>query len=180
VKFLYLGFLVAPALFLVACALQNNQVTPHPPPAYYSISGTVVNLAGSNGGLVLQNDGRDDLPVNASGNFQFATSIASGSAFNVAVLTQPSNPVQQCSVANGSGTAMGSVNSVKVECGHNEWAWMPARRPSTRMVLMEHSDRLRPRTLRGDANLPLCGPTAPEISGCLVDMVTTPAELSCR
>ena len=123
-KFLYLGFLVAPALFLVACALQNNQVTPHPPPAYYSISGTVVNLAGSNGGLVLQNDGRDDLPVNASGNFQFATSIASGSAFNVAVLTQPSNPVQQCSVANGSGTAMGSVNSVKVECGHNEWAWM--------------------------------------------------------
>jgi len=123
VKFFYSGLLIAPALFLIGCASQNsnNQVTP---PPQYAISGIVVDLAGSNGGLVLQNNGTDDLPVNANGSFQFATTIPSGSAFNVTVLTQPSSPVQQCTVANGSGVATANVNSVKVECGHNEWAWM--------------------------------------------------------
>jgi hypothetical protein len=124
VKFLYPGFLIALVLFLVGCASQNNQVTPPPPPAQYAISGTVVNLAGSNGGLVLQNNGKDDLPISANGNFQFAATIASGSPFSVTVLTQPSSPVQQCTVANGNGTATANVTSVKVECGHNEWVWM--------------------------------------------------------
>lgn len=127
-KFLYRSFLIALVFFLVGCASQNNQVTvsppPPPPPAQYAISGTVANLAGSSSGLVLQNNGKDDLPVNANGNFKFATTITSGTPFNVTVLTQPTSPVQQCTVANGSGTAMANVNSVKVECGHNEWAWM--------------------------------------------------------
>jgi len=83
-----------------------------------------VNLVESNGGLILQNNGKDDLPVNANGSFHFATTIVSGNAFNVTVQTQPSSPVQQCTVANGSGMAVANVNNVKVECGHNEWAWM--------------------------------------------------------
>ena len=41
-------------------------------------------------------------------------------------------------------------------------------------------DRLRPRTLRGGANLPLHGPTALEISGCLVDMDQILMERYCR
>ena len=123
-KFVYQGFLVPLVLFLVGCASQNNQVTPPPPPAQYSISGTVVNLAGSDGGLVLQDNGKDDLAINANGNFQFANTIASGSPFNITVLTQPSAPVQRCTVANGSGMAVGNVTTVKVECGHNEWAWI--------------------------------------------------------
>src|SRR3954466_9792353 len=98
VKFFYPGFLIALALLLVGCASQNNQVTPPPPPAQYWISGTAVNLAGSDGGLVLQDNGKDDLAVNANGNFQFANTIASGSPFNVTVLTQPSAPVQTCTV----------------------------------------------------------------------------------
>ncbi len=92
--------------------------------AQYTISGTLVNLAGNSGGLVLQDNGKDNLPVNANGNFQFATTVTGGSAYNVTVLTQPSSPVQQCSVANGNGTATANVNNVKVDCGHNEWAWM--------------------------------------------------------
>lgn len=83
-----------------------------------------MNLVESNGGLILQNNGKDDLPVNANGSFHFATTIVSGNAFNVTVQTQPSSPVQQCTVANGSGMAVANVNNVKVECGHNEWAWM--------------------------------------------------------
>lgn len=122
-KSLFPCFLIAPALFLVGCASQSNPGTP-PPPAQYTISGTVVDLAGSDGGLVLQDNGKDNLPVNVNGNFQFATTITSGSTYNVTVLTQPSSPVQQCTVANGSGTATANVSDVKVECGHNEWAWM--------------------------------------------------------
>jgi N-acetylneuraminic acid mutarotase len=129
VKFLYPSFLIALAFILVGCASQNYQVSPPllptPPPApQYTISGTAVDLAGNNGGLVLQNNGQDDLPVNANGEFHFASTIASGTTFNVSVFTQPSSPVQQCTVAHGSGTAISDVSDVKVECGHNEWAWM--------------------------------------------------------
>jgi N-acetylneuraminic acid mutarotase len=134
VKFLYRSFVVALVFFLVGCGSQNSLVTPlpplppppppPPPVAQYTVSGTVVNLAGINGGLILQNNGTDDLPVNANGTFQFATTIASGTPFDTTVFTQPSSPAQQCTVANGIGVAIANVNNVKVECGHNEWGWM--------------------------------------------------------
>src|SRR5579872_1129271 len=107
-----------------ATANVSNVVVQCAPPAQYTISGTLVDLAAGSGGLVLQNNGTDDLLVNANGGFQFATTISNGSAYNVTVLSQPSSPVQQCTVANGSGTATANVTNVKVECGHNEWAWM--------------------------------------------------------
>ncbi len=108
-----------------ADGVNSNPVTINvSAPPQYTISGTVVNLAGNNGGLVLQDNGKDNLAVNANGNFQFAATVTAGSAYNVIVLTQPSSPVQQCTVANGSGLATANVNNVKVDCGHNEWAWM--------------------------------------------------------
>lgn len=68
-------------------------------------------------GLVLQNDGRDDLTVSADGSFTFATPLADGSAYDVTVLTQPTSPDQSCTVANGSGTlAGGDVTDVQVTC----------------------------------------------------------------
>ena len=127
-KFLCRSLVIALVLFLVGCGSQSSLITPlpppPPPPAKYAISGTVVNLAGNNGGLILQNNGTDDLPVNANGTFRFATTMASGTPFNITVFTQPSSPVQQCTVANGSGTATANINNVKVECGHGEWGWM--------------------------------------------------------
>ena len=132
-KYLY-RFVLALVLFLIGCASPNSQVTPlpplppppppPPPPAHYVVSGTVVNLAGTNGGLILQDNGTDDLPVNANGTFQFATTIASGKPFDITVFTQPSSPLQQCTVENGTGVATSNVSNIKVECGHNEWAWM--------------------------------------------------------
>ena len=114
--------LASSAILLSSCATNNNQ-TP-PPPHSYTISGTVLNLVANNTGLVLQNNGGDNLSITASGTFRFATSVASGSAYSVTVASQPTNPAQQCSVTNGSGTATTNVSNVKVECGHNEWAWM--------------------------------------------------------
>ena len=81
----------------------------------YTIGGTISGLTGS--GLVLQNNGGNNLSV-ASGatSFTFSTAVAPGSAYNVSVLTQPSGPVQVCTVTNGSGTANGNVTNVQVAC----------------------------------------------------------------
>jgi 6-phosphogluconolactonase (cycloisomerase 2 family) len=81
-----------------------------------TVGGTVTGLAGT--GLVLQNNGGDDLTVSASGAFTFATPLADGAAYDVSILTQPASPAQICAVANGKGTIAGgaSVTSVAVRC----------------------------------------------------------------
>ena len=73
---------------------------------------------------MLQDNDGDNLVVNANGSFHFATALASGSNYSVTILTQPSNPAQTCSVANGSGKAMADVTNVLLDCGHNEWTWV--------------------------------------------------------
>ncbi len=80
----------------------------------YTIGGTVSGLAGS--GLVLQDNGGDNLPISGNGAFTFATAVASGSNYSVTVLTQPSNPTQTCTVANANGVAGNNVSSVSVTC----------------------------------------------------------------
>lgn len=82
--------------------------------AQYTVGGTINGLAGS--GMVLQNNGGDNLTVTGTGTvpFTFAT-VVSGS-YNVTVLTQPSNPTQVCTVTNGSGTATANVTNVSISC----------------------------------------------------------------
>jgi hypothetical protein len=87
--------------------------SPAPPPV--NIGGSVTGLTGS--GLVLQNNGGDDLDIVANGDFTFATQVAAGTGYAVTVKTQPSNPAQKCTVARGSGTApAGGVDDVLVTC----------------------------------------------------------------
>lgn len=80
----------------------------------YTIGGSVSGLSGS--GLVLQNNGGDNLSVVANGSFTFGTSIQSGSSYSVSVKTQPSSPTQSCTVTNASGTATSNVTNVSVSC----------------------------------------------------------------
>ena len=81
----------------------------------FTVSGTVSGLAGS--GLVLQNNGEDDLAIDSDGSFTFASSLTSGSNYNVEVLDYPVKPLQSCSLANATGTIDGAdVNDVAVEC----------------------------------------------------------------
>jgi hypothetical protein len=83
--------------------------------ATYTIGGTISSLTGT--GLVLQDNGGDNLKVSANGGFTFPTAIASAGTYNVTVLTQPSNPAQTCGVTNGSGTvASANVTNVQVTC----------------------------------------------------------------
>ena len=87
---------------------------PPPPPVTFSVGGTVTGLTGS--GLVLQNNGGDDLAVSADGAFTFASAVAAGASYVVGVRTQPTNPAQFCSVQNGSGSASQDVTHIVVSC----------------------------------------------------------------
>jgi large repetitive protein len=81
----------------------------------FALRGTVSGLAGT--GLVLQNNGGDDLAIATNGEFSFPSPIASGAVYSVTVKTQPSGPSQSCSVANGSGTiGSADVTNVAVNC----------------------------------------------------------------
>jgi hypothetical protein len=81
----------------------------------YSIGGTASGLTGS--GLVLQNNGKDDLTVAADGSFTFATPVASAGAYAVTVKTQPASPAQTCTVSNGSGTVVNNnIGTVAISC----------------------------------------------------------------
>ncbi len=82
----------------------------------FTVGGTVSALTGT--GLVLQNNGGDNLPIGANGAFTFTTPILSGATYAVTVSTQPTGPAQTCSVTSGSGTVgAANVTNVGVFCG---------------------------------------------------------------
>ena len=87
----------------------------------FSVGGTVIGLQGS--GLVLQNNGSDDLPVNQDGLFTFASGLASGAGYNVTVRRQPSDPTQACTVTNARGTIGSSdVGNIVVSCSTSDFS----------------------------------------------------------
>jgi 6-phosphogluconolactonase (cycloisomerase 2 family) len=95
--------------------------TPTPTAPTYTIGGAVGGLAGT--GLVLQDNGGDDLAIPSSGAFTFATRLASGAAYGVTVRTPPSNPSQTCTVTGGAGTvASANITGVTVTCTTNTYA----------------------------------------------------------
>jgi len=100
------GTIISANITLVAISCTSNG---------HTVGGTVGGLAGS--GLVLQDNGGDNLAVSASGAFTFATPLVSGAAYAVTVQTQPSSPPQYCSVTNGTGTmTAANVTSVTITC----------------------------------------------------------------
>lgn len=82
------------------------------PTITYSVGGSVSGLTGS--GLVLQDNGGDNLAISADGAFTFAAQVGGSAPYSVTVLTQPGGQV--CTVANGSGTANANVSNVAVNC----------------------------------------------------------------
>lgn len=79
------------------------------------VGGSVSGLLGN--GLVLQLNGAEALPITADGAFQFDAELLSGDSYAVTVLSQPSVPVQDCSVANGAGVVPdGDISDVSIDC----------------------------------------------------------------
>jgi hypothetical protein len=86
------------------------------PAVEVTIGGTVDGLE-SDSGLVLQNNGADDKPIAADGPFDFDTPLLAGSTYSVTVLTNPTNPAQDCFVSGGSGPVpFQDVTNVAVTC----------------------------------------------------------------
>jgi hypothetical protein len=119
-----LPFTVGPILMIngansIADASLNFDNTLHP---HLRLGGEVTtvftvggSISGLNGSVTLQNNGGDDLDVNANGSFAFVTALADSDGYSVTVLTQPAG--QTCSVTNGAGTVSGAaVTDVAVDC----------------------------------------------------------------
>jgi 6-phosphogluconolactonase (cycloisomerase 2 family) len=84
----------------------------------YTVGGTISGLTGS--GLVLK-DTTNNHPVTVAANattFTITPAIASGTAYAVSVLTQPTAPAQTCTVTGGgTGTVTtAAVTSVAITC----------------------------------------------------------------
>jgi hypothetical protein len=85
----------------------------------FRIRGRVSDLEGS--GLILQNNGGDDLPIASNGRFTFPTTLPAGSPYNVTVARQPTNPDQNCRVRDGAGTVRSrDVNDVRIRCDDDD------------------------------------------------------------
>lgn len=84
----------------------------------YNVGVTVSGLIAS--GLVLQDNGADNLGVASNGRFNFNTPIASGSAYAATIFSQPVG--ETCAIANGSGTiASSNVGNISVACVPNTY-----------------------------------------------------------
>ncbi|MDF1562125.1 MAG: hypothetical protein P1V51_03730 [Deltaproteobacteria bacterium] len=83
----------------------------------YALGGTVMGLVGA---LVLQNQGADDLRIEADGPFAFSTRLDEGTAFAVTLLSDPL--LQNCAVSGAEGV-MGTedVTTVEVTCEDKRW-----------------------------------------------------------
>ena len=74
-------------LLLTGCGGGGDSPAPT-----WTIGGTITGLTGA--GLVLRNNGGNDLAVAASGSFTFAGGVPNGTPYAVTVQAQPTNPAQ--------------------------------------------------------------------------------------
>ena len=111
VQFAHMTILAA---LLAGCGGGGGDSNPPPPPTF-SLSATVSGLDGT---VVIQNNASSNQTVTANGVVAVASGLASGALYNITVLTQPANPAQICTVANGGGTLTANVNNVTISCAN--------------------------------------------------------------
>ena len=101
------GLALACALSLSACGGGDGDVY---------IGGTASGV--TKAGLVLTNNGGDDLAVPASGSFFFPTRVETDAGYNVEVKSVPPNVdgIKNCVVTRGSGKAVFDITTVSVVC----------------------------------------------------------------
>jgi hypothetical protein len=107
--------LLNPEDFLVYADFTVADGPPPLPGEPVTIGGSVTGLEGS--GLVLKNNGIDNLSIAGDGPFTFVTPLTPGGLYSVTVATNPTNPTQTCSVENGGGEVPAeNVTDVAVTC----------------------------------------------------------------
>jgi Kelch motif protein len=111
-----LALLIGAAFLMTACSGLKTTSTGGSSTSF-TISGSVTGLTGS--GLVLADNATDTLTISGTGTVKFTFKTAVTGAYVVTVQTQPTNPVQVCTVTNGSGTATADVTNVEVACSNS-------------------------------------------------------------
>ena len=129
------GIALACALSLSACGGGSGNLY---------IGGTAVGV--TKPGLVLTNNGGDDLAVNASGAFVFSKLVDTDAGYNVEVKSVPSNveKKEDCVVSRGSGKAVFSVSDISVICkirSHALGGTIIGLAGAPNLVLVNGSDR---------------------------------------
>ena len=104
----------SPKLFYIHDLAQKNS-TNTTTTLQFSVGGTVTGLTGS--GLVIQNNGADNINISGNGSFTFISPLNTNATYSVTVQTHPSSPTQFCSVTNGTGTISNSnVSDISIIC----------------------------------------------------------------
>jgi uncharacterized delta-60 repeat protein len=86
-----------------------------PPSDTFVVGGTVTGLSGT--GLVLEEVLTGARATPANGNFAFSYAFQDGASYKVRIATQPTNPIQVCTIANETGTlSSANVTNVAVTC----------------------------------------------------------------
>src|SRR5947209_1344694 len=113
-KSLLLSCIVLGLVAFTACGGGSSTSTT-PPPTTYTISVSGTGLSG--GALVLQDNKSDQLTFTSDTTQAFSSSYASGSAYSVAVKTQPSG--QTCTLGGNASGTITSNTTVTATCTVN-------------------------------------------------------------
>jgi len=94
----------------------------------YLVGGSVAGLVVTGTGLTLQNSINGGATVEntvvSAATYNFPTSLTSGQTYSVSILSQPTNPSQNCTMdvpANSAGTATADVTNVNLTCLTNKF-----------------------------------------------------------
>jgi hypothetical protein len=99
---------------IIAASNVSVTVVCTPGVSSFTVGGSVSGLLTGHS-VVLADNGGDSTTVSSNTNFTFSTPIASGAAYAVTVLTQPTG--ESCAVTNGTGTVTTSaISNVAVTC----------------------------------------------------------------
>lgn len=102
------------ACLLAACGSNDSIVSSPPAGTTTVVVGGSLSGLGAGKSVVLQNNAANDLTLSANGNY--TATVATGTAYNITVKTQPSG--QSCTVSNGQGTAAANVSNINVLCAN--------------------------------------------------------------
>jgi hypothetical protein len=84
-------------------------------PDEFTVGLTVSGLNGE--GLILRNNGGDDLAVGSDGTHSFTGVLFDGDGYEASVSVQPWRPAQTCAITNANGTIAGAnADDVQVTC----------------------------------------------------------------
>jgi hypothetical protein len=103
------------SIAVAACGGGGGSSSSNGGTSSYTIDGNISGLTGT--GLVLQNNGGNNLSVTGNGSVNFTTQLPTSSTYVVTVLTQPSG--QTCTVTNGNGIVNNAnVTNIVVSCSN--------------------------------------------------------------